>query len=199
MREHTRRQVLGTLGIGGIGGLAGCLRLDSGATEETETTTTTTTTEDDSTAETTEETSAEVSNRVNVIDAVGHVSNRTVTRVEISVMRAVGSDSINISRSTLQWIGPDTAATLTYTDGEVPPADSDAEQFATENIRGAPDNMTLDTDDDRLKLLINPASVAEPLEPGAEVQLTFTTQYGSQTQLIIHVPDSLEGKKAVAL
>lgn len=34
---------------------------------------------------------------------------------------------------------------------------------------------------------------------GDEVQLTITTQYGSQTQYVVNVPESLQDKQAVSL
>src|SRR6056297_3178428 len=60
-----------------------------------------------------QESSAQVSNRVQVVSAFGNVANDDrVDFVNFTVMRGAGSDDINLSSATLEWIGPDTASTL---------------------------------------------------------------------------------------
>jgi len=60
-----------------------------------------------------QESSAQVSNRVQIVSAYGNVANDDrVDFVNLTVMRGAGSDDINLSSATLEWIGPDTASTL---------------------------------------------------------------------------------------
>src|SRR6056297_2332223 len=62
-----------------------------------------------------EEASAQVSNRIDVVSAYGNVnSNDRVNYVNLTVRQAAGADNINLSKSTIQWIGPNTATTLTH-------------------------------------------------------------------------------------
>lgn len=221
MRERSRRQVLGMLGIGGIGGLAGCLGLEGGDADETETTTTTpsaeetagtastveeenpyldSTTEEESAAETGEESTGQVVNTATIVDVRGNVTgNSAVDMVNLSVMRAAGSENINLTRSTIQWMGPNEATSLTYSGTGIPSDDTDSYGFTTTEIRNAPDNMVLREDDSRIKITINADAFTEPLGEGDQVQVTLTTMYGTQVQYVVTVPESLDGKKEVPL
>ena len=145
-----------------------------------------------------EESTSQVSNRVNVVDATGNVTNDgTVDLINISVMRSAGSDNINLSRSTIQWIGPNEATTLTYQSNI---SNLTAAEFNTTEIRNVDTNKVLTDEDSRAKITIDAGAVSDnDLSEGAEVQLTITTQYGSQTQYVINVPESLQDKQAVPL
>src|SRR6056297_329255 len=66
-----------------------------------------------------EEASAQVSNRVNIVSAYGNVTNDpSVDYVNLTVRQSAGADNINVSKSTIQWTGPDNATTLIATDGD---------------------------------------------------------------------------------
>ena len=146
-----------------------------------------------------EESTAQVSNRVNVIDATGHVngSGAGVDFINLSIMRSAGSDNINLNRTTIQWIGPQEATTLTHTAADIK---TTSDKFNTTEIRNAPDNTVLRDEDSRILVVIHVPSVeGQDLAEGDEVQLTITTQYGSQTQYVVNVPESLQGKNAVPL
>jgi len=160
-----------------------------------------------------EESAAQVSNRVTIVDVTGRVNdlndsyggntdkvpNGTVDYINISVMRSAGSDNINLNRSTIQWIGPTEATTLTHNATGIPIPGSGETEFHTTEIRNAADDEVLRDEDSRIMITINAASFTDSLSEGDEVQLTITTQYGSQTQYVINVPESLEGKQAVPL
>lgn len=173
-----------------------------------------------------EESTAQVSNRVVVVDATGSVTpiqnesaatdytfpansktysfdagadpiaNETLDIVNISVMRSAGSDNINLSRATIQWIGPQEAKTLTWSN------DADAGNFTTVDIREtANDGKVLVSEDARAKIVINAFLVEgnNTLKEGSDVEITITTQFGSQTPYILNTPESLQGKNAVGL
>jgi flagellin-like protein len=141
-----------------------------------------------------EEASAQVSNRINVVSAFGNVTDdETVDLVNLTVRQASGADNINLSKSTIQWIGPDKALTLTHNDT----AANDTE-FGTESIKGENDNVLVQQSD-RIKIVQNASAITGSLSAGDEVQLTLTTQYGSKTTYWVNVPESLKDKKAVKL
>ena len=146
-------------------------------------------------AATGEEASAQVSNRIDVVSAYGNVTDESVDYPNLTVRQAAGADNINLSKSTIQWIGPNTATTLTHN------SDGDAlanEEFNTSSIKGANDNVLVDQSD-RIKIVIEPSTFASDLSAGDEVQLTITTQYGSKTTYWANVPESLKQKQAVTL
>ena len=145
-----------------------------------------------------EESTSQVSNRVNVIAAYGNVTSPAnsphVDLVNLSVMRASGADNINVSQATIQWIGPEEATTLTWNET------ADAGNFTSEAERG--DNKkVLSANDDRIRITMNASAIqgSDGLSEGSTVQVTITTQYGSQTQVLLSVPESLYEKKSVAL
>ncbi|CAP13655.1 flagellin [Halobacterium salinarum] len=145
-----------------------------------------------------EEASAQVSNRINIVSAYGNVdtsgSTEVVNYANLTVRQAAGADNINLSKSTIQWIGPDTATTLTY-DGTT----ADAENFTTNSIKGDNADVLVDQSD-RIEIVMDAAEITtNGLKAGEEVQLTVTTQYGSKTTYWANVPESLKDKNAVTL
>jgi len=146
-------------------------------------------------AATGEEASAQVSNRINVVSAYGNVNSEEVDYANLTVRQAAGADNINLSKSTIQWIGPNTATTLTHSDGVVSGL---GEEFNTTSIKGNNDNVLVEQSD-RVKIVIRPAGIDSNLAAGDEVQLTITTQYGSKTTYWANVPESLKDKNAVNL
>ncbi|MDL0142773.1 archaellin/type IV pilin N-terminal domain-containing protein [Halobacterium salinarum] len=143
-----------------------------------------------------EEASAQVSNRINIVSAYGNVNNEEVDYVNLTVRQAAGADNINLSKSTIQWIGPDKATTLTHANA----ADTTTlgEEFNTTLIKGNNDNVLVQQSD-RIKVIMYAGGISSKLGAGDEVQLTVTTQYGSKTTYWAHVPESLKDKNAVTL
>jgi len=154
-----------------------------------------------------EEASAQVSNRMDVVSAYGNVnaSAEQVDYVNLTVRQAAGADNINLSKSTIQWIGPDKAVTLTHNST----SQSSADGFNTTAIKGNNDRVLVDQSD-RLKVVMYAGGSNESgtglddgitagLSAGDEVQLTITTQFGSKTTYWANVPESLKDKNAVTL
>jgi flagellin-like protein len=153
-----------------------------------------------------EEASAQVSNRIDVVSAYGNVNSTSeiVDYVNLTVRQAAGADNINLSKSTIQWIGPDQALTLTHNNTA-----ANATEFATESVKGDNTNVLVDQSD-RIKIVMYAGGSNESgtglndgitagLSAGDEVQLTLTTQYGSKTTYWANVPESLKDKNAVTL
>ncbi|MDL0134479.1 archaellin/type IV pilin N-terminal domain-containing protein [Halobacterium salinarum] len=142
-----------------------------------------------------EEASAQVSNRINIVSAYGNVNSEEVDYVNLTVRQAAGADNINLTKSTIQWIGPDKATTLTYSSNS---PSSLGENFTTESIKGNNADVLVEQSD-RIKVIMYASGVSSNLGSGEEVQLTVTTQYGSKTTYWAHVPESLKDKNAVKL
>jgi flagellin FlaA/flagellin FlaB len=141
-----------------------------------------------------EEASAQVSNRVQVVSAFGTVSNEEVTTINLTVMRGSGSDDINLSAATIEWIGPEEAKTLTYNESV------GDDSFSVSPIKD-PDSSApvLNTQDDRFKVTMNASKISNPLGEGEEVKLKLTTQYGAVTLYRANVPQSLSQESAVTV
>jgi len=148
-----------------------------------------------------EEATAQVSNRVTVISAYGNVTDsQSIDFVNVTVMRAAGAENINLSEATVQWIGPDQAKTLTYNGSDAGTVNgADSGNFTTEAVKGTEDQVLI-SQDSRINLVMNASAIdTDPLAEGEQAQLTITTQFGSQTEYWISVPESLHGKNVVKL
>jgi len=142
-----------------------------------------------------QESSAQVSNRVQVVSAFGNVGNEEVTDISLTVMRGSGSDDINLSAATIEWIGPEKAKTLTYNE-----AGTGSSTFTVNTIKDTDDSSpVLNTQDDRLEINMSAEKISSPLDEGEEVKLKLTTQYGAVTLYRANVPQSLSQESAVTV
>ena len=141
-----------------------------------------------------EDSTAQVSNRVEVVSGSGNVTGNAVDRVNLTVMRGSGADDINLSAATVEWIGPDTATTLTANDT------TDGGNFSVSDIRDTDGSVpVLNDQDDRFVVTMNATQISGSLGEGEEVQLKLTTQYGATTIYRVTVPRSLSQKNAVSV
>ena len=156
-----------------------------------------------------EESSAQVSNRVQVVSGFGSVANEEVDYINLTVMRGSGSDDINLSSATIEWIGPNDAKTLTSgekSEAIVKKDGSGAGEaahalFTVDKIKD-PDGSVpvLNTQDDRFKVIMNTTAISDSrLSEGQEVKLKLTTQYGAVTIYRANVPQSLSQENAVTV
>ena len=137
---------------------------------------------------------------------VGTVSDDAVTDIAVSVRREPGSGAIDLSDITIQFVGPDSVATLTYTSGSLT-GPGGASAFAVTAIRDDDDSLStgdpvLNDDADRAQLRIDLGSgTGSPneLDPGESASLTLTTQEGGETEVRVTVPDTLAGSDTVVL
>ena len=147
-----------------------------------------------------QESSAQVSNRVQVVSAFGTVGNsETVTEINLTVMRGSGSDDINLSAATIEWIGPDEAKTLTYQNQSS--GGANGTHFTVESIKDTnPSLPVLDTQEDRFKIVLDAESIeGSGLGEGSTVKLKVTTQYGAVTLYRANIPQSLSQESAVSV
>ncbi|WP_134672098.1 archaellin/type IV pilin N-terminal domain-containing protein [Halorussus marinus] len=165
-----------------------------------------------------QESSAQVSNRVQVVSGFGNVTtvgnNERVDYVNLTVMRGSGSDDINLSTATIEWIGPNDAKTLTSAEKKnaiVKPGDTTAEShspgtpgaanFTVDSIKDSDSSEpVLNSQDDRFKIIMNTTAIsASRLGEGQNVELKLTTQYGAVTVYRATVPQSLSQESAVSV
>ncbi|WP_158056831.1 archaellin/type IV pilin N-terminal domain-containing protein [Halorussus halophilus] len=143
-----------------------------------------------------QESTAGVTNRVNVVSSVGVVGNdETVHLVNLTVMKNSGSGDINLSTATVEWLGPDTGTILENG------SEADADHFNTTVIRDKQGSFpVLHNQEDRFRITINANKVGDPggLDGGDEFTVKIVTSAGAMTY---HhsVPPSLSGKDAVQL
>lgn len=142
-----------------------------------------------------QESSAQVSNRVQVVSGFGSVANERVTEINLTVMRGSGADDINLSSATIEWIGPNKATTLTYSSTA-----ADGSNFTVTAIKD-PDGSApvIDAQSDRFTVTMNPTQIGGDLREGSEVRLKITTQYGSVTLYRANIPQSLSQESAVTV
>jgi flagellin FlaA/flagellin FlaB len=155
-----------------------------------------------------QESSAQVSNRVQVVSGFGNVANEEVNQINLTVMRGSGSDDINLSAATIEWIGPNEAKTLTeadYGNATVDPTvetgAGEAPYFNVSSIKDGDDSApVLNSQDDRFTVAINTTAVSgSNLGEGESVKLKLTTQYGAVTLYRANVPQSLSQESAVTV
>ncbi|KZN22935.1 flagellin [Haladaptatus sp. R4] len=155
-----------------------------------------------------QDSSAQVSNRVDIVSVYGNVSdNSHVDLVNFTVMRGSGSDDINLSQATIEWIGPDNATTLvgnnsSMVGNKVVIAPS-SNEFAISPIKDTDESRpVLNSQDDRLRLTV-PADLLSDdgngLSEGQTAHVKITTQYGATTVYQVSIPQSLSQKKAVTV
>jgi flagellin FlaA/flagellin FlaB len=153
-----------------------------------------------------QESSAQVSNRVQVVSGFGNVTDdESVDYINLTVMRGSGSDDINLSSATIEWIGPDTAKTLTEADRSEatsePGSGGSEPHFNVSSIKDADDSVpVLNTQDDRFTIAMNTTAISGGrLGEGEEVKLKLTTQYGAVTLYRANIPQSLSQESAVTV
>ena len=143
-----------------------------------------------------QDSTAQVSNRVVVVSGFGNVTgSEQVDFINLTVMRGAGSADINLSRATIEWIGPNAAKTLTYSKS----AGANANNFNVTSIKD-PDGSVpvLDSQDDRFQVIMDANAIgSKSLGGGQSVDIKLTTQYGAVTLYRASIPQSLSGKSAV--
>jgi flagellin-like protein len=155
--------------------------------------------------ETGEASTNQVTNRVQVVSAIGDVRTTTVNgsttydvnNVELTVKIGSGSSDLNLENATIQWIGPDGAETLIHETAGSP-------SFSVNAIKDSDDSAPVLNDaDDRFTITLDleniTSSEVAALGEGAQAELKITTKSGATRTVLLSVPDTLNGKKAVEL
>ncbi|WP_132060155.1 archaellin/type IV pilin N-terminal domain-containing protein [Halorussus amylolyticus] len=170
------------------------------------------------------ESSQQVTDRVVVASALGRVTpekndartkrggdlveNETVDEIAVTVMLAPGAESVNLSRATVEWRGPNRATTLVHgsTDDHVPtaggtdsgafsvsglepePSDDDGDDshrtFNTYDINGD-DHAVLNDRSQRVRIYLNASQIESGSDGGTAPPDAQPLEPGSDVELVI--------------
>ena len=143
------------------------------------------------------ESSAQVTDRANVVSTVGVVGDdRSIHLINLTVMKSSGSGDVNLSTATIEWLGPDNGRILRYGD------EATATQFNLTAIKDVGDTApVLDSREDRFRITLDATALTDGshgLKEGEEFTLKIVTQAGAVTY---HhkVPPTLTDQNAVQL
>jgi flagellin-like protein len=155
-----------------------------------------------------EQSTNEVVNRVRVVSTSGSAvgpDEETIGVVNLTVMKAAGSEDIDLQNATVTWVGPDGTYNLVASTVTEPDADG---KFRASRFKDADTSHPVLNDlDDRVILSfdLGEDNVADTphfsnrLEQGESVEIRLSTKSGGQITLRILVPHSLSGKTSVSL
>ena len=169
-----------------------------------------------------EQSSAQVTNRLQVVNAVGNdittdEAGSEVTTVELTVKKAPSADDVDLSRTTVQWVSADGTFDMVShavsTDSSAADARFGVGTFQDDNDSIAADQvvddpadravLTVQTDsvpaDARHEDLTTDDLVGATLAEGSTATIKLTTEAGGETTATLVVPESLSGKDAVSL
>ena len=136
-----------------------------------------------------EESTAQVTNNVDIVSSVGIDTNSPsddtdIEQINLVLKKSPGSDPIDLTQTEIQYVGPGTVVTTQLSDGDV----------NLEGISGGSD--ILESQSDRVEVQItlagsNDFSGTSALTAGDEVEITLTTASGAQTFETLRVSDPL--------
>ncbi|WP_430504070.1 archaellin/type IV pilin N-terminal domain-containing protein [Haloparvum sp. PAK95] len=147
-----------------------------------------------------EESTSQVTDRVQEINTIGNVtpSEDGVNQINVSVMKGSGAADIDLSKLTIEYIGPNGADTLTYDETDLANSSS---YFQIDAVRGT--EPVAENSSDRFVLVIDLGAAAGDnpanLQTGQTASLRITTASGATTSIELRVPDSVSGESAVEL
>lgn len=157
----------------------------------------------------------QVADAVNIITETGEVgTDDEIHELRVGVQPAAGASEINLAALTIQYSGGGDFGNLVVDDvngerasGDADPSDVDAGvgssaedyRFGVEVVSAENEDDLVMTDNaDRYELVINTSGADEnglsnlgPVEEGDRIELTITTEVGSQVVAFLRVPDSL--------
>jgi flagellin FlaB len=148
-----------------------------------------------------QESSNQVTQAVQSQGVVGTLSNSdNVKNISVTVSLAPGADPLNVSKSTIEYVAPDGAATLTsataYTASTPGPEEA---TIGEEKFVVLPDSSQVledSSDSAEIRIALDPAEgggAMNALAPGEEATLQITTASGGTTTVVATVPEPLTG------
>ncbi|MFC4450401.1 archaellin/type IV pilin N-terminal domain-containing protein [Halorussus aquaticus] len=144
-----------------------------------------------------EESTAQVTNRVNVVSTTGTVGNDdSIHTVDLTVMKSSGSGHVNLSTATVEWLGPDNAAILTKGDTATDT------NFSVTAIKDIGDTAPVLVDQaDRFRVTLDATQLTDKshgLKESEDFTIKIVTSAGAVTYQH-SVPQTLTDQKAVQL
>jgi len=196
-----RRTLLTTVATLGVAGLAGCSAIsgdsgddgsgsDGGGNDDLD---------DARVVDTDEESETQTVDAAVVETIHGRVgpAGNTIDRIVLSVGLAERSDDVDLTRTSIEYVGPSTVEEVVHASV----ADDGDQTFATEPISAADaGNDVLSTPSDRYEIAIPLGGESNgplsPLEAGSSAELSLQYGDGGTRVAIVEVPDSLGGRSA---
>ena len=132
-----------------------------------------------------EESTAQVTNNVDIVSSIGNGDSTTVNTVNLVVKKSAGSDPIDLSQVEIQYVGPDGVVTTQL--------DTTDDGISFTPISGG--NSILESKSDRVEVQISldagagKFSGVSGLSAGQEAEITLTTASGAQTFETLRVSD----------
>jgi flagellin-like protein len=131
----------------------------------------------------------EVSDRLDVVNAYTVISDGDTSKVNVTVRKASGSDNINLSATTVQWISDSNQGQQLVGAGEITPVIIKNEAGSTvtgTHIVNNSSKYVLEVD------LSNAAFNTADLSSGDEGTLIITTSSGATTRVEVAIPENIE-------
>ncbi len=150
-----------------------------------------------------QESTSQAADRIQVVTAVGSVSNKEVTRINMTVKKAPGAEDVALGNMTVEYVDEDQIVTLAHPDTDLGPgADGSFSMYTLADPDGSINgSKILNEPDDRaiVELDQEGSAFSEQLDEGDSADITITTRSGGKTTVAITVPDSLFQKSSVSL
>jgi flagellin FlaB len=153
--------------------------------------------------ETGQQSSDQVTNRLQLVNAVGeNIDSTGVGTVNLTVKRAPGAANIYIGSTIAQWVDSSGSYDLTVEDGAERTAD--AENFGVTQVQdddgSISESQVLNDPSDRARLQFDTSAIrGSNLEEGSTATVRLNTQSGGTTTVRLVVPETLSGNSAVSL
>ncbi len=142
---------------------------------------------------------AQVTDRVHIVSGYGNVTTNSTTGVHevdyvnLTVMKGSGAGDINLSKATIEWLGPDGATIL------VEGNKANKSRFAVRSIRDTHDTFPVLVDkQDRFRIVLN----TKELTGGLKERQSFTAKIVTRSGAVTYhksMPETLSDNHAIAL
>ncbi|WP_276273840.1 archaellin/type IV pilin N-terminal domain-containing protein [Haloarcula litorea] len=166
--------------------------------------------------ETGQQSSDQVTNRLEVVSAVGtdiDQSEKKVDTVEVTVKKAPGAGNIDLGSTIAQWVDSSGSYDLTYGEPGTTKApnsttfsvttvqDDDSSIDSSQVLNDPADRATIrfDIDDIRADENDDSNTASAGLDEGGTATIQLNTQSGGTTTVRLVVPETLSGNSAVSL
>jgi len=164
--------------------------------------------------ETGQQSSDQVTNRLQVVSAVGEdINGDTVDTVRITVKQAPGANNIDLSTTTLQFVHSSGSTDLTFSDYSADSStfdDGNANDLSNTDfgVTGVQDEggdsiqgsaPVLNDRADRAQIILDTSAITGGFSEGDTATIQVNTQSGGNTEIRLVVPETLSGTSAVNL
>jgi len=156
-----------------------------------------------------QESTAQVSNNVDVVGTSGTAdsSGNAISKVRIQLKRTPGSDNVDLSEVSIEYIGDNGFGNLVYADGDRGNVSDSADgTFNISTIKAETgDDEVITADSDRYQIDIDyseddaGSAFDGGLGEGSSATLTLTTQDGASREVALSVPDTVSSNEDVRL